>query len=144
MPARTTPPRPARSRSPVKARKAAGGGAAQLRRLRPLCLGLPGAVEHRSHGEPTWRVREGGPTFAMFDNHHHGAPEISVWLASPPEVQEALVAAAPARYRVPPYVGVRGWVAVVLDAGTDWRALAGLLRAAFERQAAPRRARRGR
>ena len=28
----------------------------------------------------------GGSTFAMFDNHHHGAAHVSVYLAAPPEV----------------------------------------------------------
>jgi len=125
------------TRRSVRERKAAGGGAGPLRRLRRLCLALPGAVEHLSHGEPTWRVRTGGPTFAMFDNHHHGAAHVSVYLASPVEVQQALVTTDPERYWVPPYVGHRGWVAIILDTDPDWTTVERLLRAAFERLAAP-------
>jgi predicted DNA-binding protein (MmcQ/YjbR family) len=77
----------------------------------------------------------------MFDNHHHGAAHVSVYLASPAEVQQALVAAEPERYWVPPYVGHRGWVAVVLDTGPDWERVGELVRAAFEFLALPRRAR---
>lgn len=128
----------------VRARKRVGGGARELGRLRALCLALPGAVEHLSHGEPTWRRGPGGLTFAMFDNHHHGGAHVSVYLAAPPEVQRALVAAEPDRYWVPPYVGHRGWVAVILDTGPDWERVGELVRAAFDFQGAPRRAPRRR
>ena len=54
--------------------------------------------------------------FATFDNHHHGAPHVGVWLAMPLGAQEALVYQDPKRFFVPPYVGPRGWVGVRLDA----------------------------
>jgi hypothetical protein len=53
-------------------------------------------------------------------------------------VQQGLVAAEPDRYWVPPYVGHRGWVAVILDARTDWTTLGQLVRAAFEAVSRPR------
>jgi len=61
--------------------------------------------------------------FAMFDNHHHGATHVGVWLAMPLGAQEALVYQDPKRFFVPPYVGPRGWVGVRLDnqAGRWWR-----------------------
>ncbi len=43
--------------------------------------------------------------FATFDNHHHGAPHVGVWLAMPLGAQEALVYQDPKRFFVPPYVG---------------------------------------
>jgi hypothetical protein len=42
-----------------------------------------------------------------------------------------LVYADPARYFVPPYVGVRGWVGVRLDTRPDWAAVAGHVRDAY-------------
>ena len=39
--------------------------------------------------------------FATFDNHHHGAPHVGVWLAMPLGAQEALVYQDPKRFFVP-------------------------------------------
>jgi hypothetical protein len=123
--------------APAGARRTPGGGGKELARLRRILLAIPGATERLSHGEPTWFTGEKGRVFAMFDNHHHGAPHISVYFATPPEVQQALVAAEPGRYWVPPYVGCRGWVAAILDDDPDWDALQKLADAAFRRAATP-------
>ena len=50
-------------------------------RLRAICLALPEATEKIAWGEPTFRVRD--KLFAQFDNHHHGADHVGVWLAMP-------------------------------------------------------------
>jgi hypothetical protein len=128
-------------RGSVRARKRAGGGRAELARLRKILLAIPGAIEKLSHGEPTWFTGDPGRVFAMFDNHHHGAAHISVYLPTPPELQRALVAAEPERYWVPPYVGHKGWVAIILDEKPDWAAVAVLAREAFARVATPARRR---
>jgi predicted DNA-binding protein (MmcQ/YjbR family) len=104
--------------------------AAALARLRALCLALPEANERVSHGEPTWFAGK-GKVFAMLDNHHHGSAHLSVWLPMPPGVQEELVAAEPARFFRPPYVGPAGWVGVVLDRKPDWALVTKLLRESF-------------
>ena len=62
--------------------------------------------------------------FATFDNHHHGAAHVGVWLAMPIGAQEALVYADPKRYFVPPYVGTRGWVGMRLDGRPSWKKVA--------------------
>jgi hypothetical protein len=103
----------------------------ELERLRKICLAIPGAVEKLSHGEPTWFAGEKGKVFAMFDNHHHGGEHISVYVPATHEVQEALVAEDPGRYWVPPYVGHKGWVAIVLDTGPDWKMVARLVQEGF-------------
>jgi len=102
-----------------------------LAKLRKICLAVPGAVEKESHGEPTWFTGAKGRVFAMFDNHHHDAPHVSVWLPTPRELQETLVASDPSKYFVPPYVGSKGWVGVVLDTNPDWKVVEGLIREAF-------------
>jgi hypothetical protein len=128
--------------STVDARKAGGGGGAELAKLRKIVLAIPGAIEKLSHGEPTWFTGEKGKVFAMFDNHHHGAAHISAYFAATLDAQELLIAEDPARYWRPPYVGHKGWIAVILDTGPDWKAVEQLAREAFAMIAAPKRPRR--
>lgn len=93
---------------------------AVLDRLRPICLGLPGAIEKLAWGEPTFRAGK-GKMFAQFDNNHHDSGHIAVWVPAGFEAQEALVEADADRYFVPPYQGVHGWVGIRLDdPGVDW------------------------
>lgn len=90
-----------------------------LAAVRRACRGLPEVVERPSHGAPAWFVR-GRKTFVMFADHHHGDPHTAIWAAAPPGVTAELVAAEPARFFVPPYVGHRGWLGLRLDlAGPD-------------------------
>jgi predicted DNA-binding protein (MmcQ/YjbR family) len=99
-------------------------------RLRSICLALPEAGERISHGEPTWFAGK-GKVFAMLDDHHHGAEHLAVWLPQPPGVQEELIEADAKRFFRPPYVGVRGWVGVVLDVAPDWSLVESLVRDAY-------------
>ncbi len=101
-----------------------------LERLRAICLALPDATEKMAWGEPTFRVRD--KLFAQFDNHHHGADHVAVWLAMPLGAQEGLVYAEPRRFFVPPYVGKRGWVGVRLDGRPDWQHIEDLVREAYK------------
>jgi hypothetical protein len=103
---------------------------ATIERLRRLCLSFPDANERVSHGEPTWFAGK-GKVFAMLDDHHHGAPHLSVWLPQPPGVQQDLLALDPKRFFRPAYVGAAGWVCVVLDARPDWKVVEKLVREAF-------------
>lgn len=93
-------------------------------------MALPEANERVSHGEPTWFAGK-GKVFAMLDDHHHGANHLAVWLPLPPGAQEQLVASEPTRFFRPPYVGVKGWVGVVLDRSPDWGLVGSLVRDAF-------------
>lgn len=111
-------------------RQIAARDAPLVERLRKICLGLPEAGERLSHGEPTWFAGK-GKVFAMLDNHHHGSPQLAVWLPQPPDAQETLIEADPERFFRPPYVGPRGWVGVVLDTKPDWKMVQQLVRDAF-------------
>lgn len=119
-----------------------------LERLRSICLAMPGAIEKLSHGEPTWFTGPKGKVFVMFDDHHHGAPHVSAYIATPAELRAELIDAEPDRYWIPPYVGVKGWVAVYLDGGPkhvapDWSVIGGLVHEGFVHASAPtRRAKR--
>ena len=100
-------------------------GLAIIKQLDAICLALPDAVEQPAWGEPTWRVR--GKIFAQFDDHHHGADHIAVWLPAPDGAQQALIEAEPERFFRPPYVGHKGWIAVILDTKPDWEMVASLV-----------------
>ena len=120
-----------------KTRSRTTTGRDPLARLRAICLALPDAHEKLSHGEPTWFAGK-GKVFAMLDDHHHGAPHLSVWLPAALGAQEGLIESDPKRYFRPPYVGHRGWVGVVLDTKPDWAVVAWLVEQAYRLVAAPR------
>lgn len=105
----------------------------QVKRLRRLCLSIPGTIEKLSHGEPTFFTPK--RVFAMFANNHHGDGHVAVWLPVSPGVQAALIEDAPETFFRPPYVGPAGWVGVELSKVDDgW--LGSLIREAFQLMAA--------
>jgi predicted DNA-binding protein (MmcQ/YjbR family) len=109
-----------------------------IRRLRDLCLALPGAFEKEAWGECTFRVT-GGSMFAMTDSHHGDRKHFAVWVKATPMVQEILVNADAKRFFIPAYVGSKGWVGVRLDYKVDWEELGEILKDAYELSAPKRR-----
>lgn len=109
-----------------------------LSKLRRLCLALPEAHEVEAWGEPTFRVKN--KLFAMYaaDGNHHGSGRSSVWIKATKENQALMIAAQPARFFKPPYVGPSGWVGVYLDRSPDWDEVSELLRDAWK-MTAPKR-----
>ncbi len=89
----------------------------QLGRVRAICMALPEATEKEAWGEATWRVRD--RMFAMFAANHHKDGRIALWCHAPLGTQELLVRSAPETFFVPPYVGVKGWIGIVLDQVSD-------------------------
>lgn len=85
----------------------------QLARVRRICAMLPATDERLSHGEPTFFVRN--KVFVMFADNHHGDGRVAVWLPVPPGFQPDMIAESPDVFFRPPYVGVRGWVGIVLE-----------------------------
>ncbi len=95
-----------------------------LERVRTLCLAFPEATEKIAWGAPTFRVKN--KQFAMFssaDNRHavnqQGGGRDALWVPAPEGAQAMLVESAPDRFFVPPYVGVKGWVGIAIDAIDD-------------------------
>ncbi|MBB4634826.1 MmcQ/YjbR family DNA-binding protein [Longimicrobium terrae] len=90
-----------------------------LDRVRAICLSLPEAFEQAAWGEPTFRVRK--KIFAMHASAgtHHGRGRDGLWCAAPVGVQQMLVRARPDAYFIPPYVGVKGWIGIHIDAVDD-------------------------
>ena len=110
----------------------------QLDRLRAICTAFPEVTERLSHGAPTWFVR-GRTTFVtLWTDGHHDVAFPHLWCAAPPGAQQELVAADPARFFRPPYVGGRGWLGVRLDGEVDWTEIAELCEDAY-RTGAPER-----
>jgi hypothetical protein len=101
----------------------------QIKRLRRVCLSIPGTMEKLSHGEPTFFTPK--RVFAMFANNHHDDGHVAAWLPASPGVQEALIEEAPEIYFRPPYVGGSGWVGVELSKVDDGQ-LGALVREAFQ------------
>ena len=101
----------------------------QVKRLRRLCLSIPGTMEKTSHGEPTFFTPK--RVFAMFANNHHDDGRVAVWLPAGPGVQEAMIEDAPGIFFRPPYVGPAGWIGVEM-AGIDDDWLGSLIREAFQ------------
>jgi len=100
------------------AQKRAGAESEEhLRRVRRICMALPGVSEKLSHGEPTFFVQK--KVFTMFANNHHKDGHIAVWIPAAQGVQPALIREDPRTYFKPPYVGVRGWVGIELDNISD-------------------------
>lgn len=85
-----------------------------LERARRSCLALPETVEQEAWGTPTFRVRK--KIFAMYASarNHHGDGRECLWCKAPLGVQELLVRSDERKFFVPPYVGVRGWIGIVL------------------------------
>src|ERR1700678_4770903 len=101
--------------------------------VRDACLWLPEAEEVVSHGSPNFRVR--GKTVATYVVNHHGDGRVALWLNAPAGAQEVHVEAEPEHFFIPPYVGPRGWLGVVLDRGIAWSRVAALVRGAYEKVA---------
>ena len=108
-----------------------------LTRLGKLALALPETSERRSHGAPTFFVREKRP-FVMVLTDHHGDGRFAIWCAAPQGLQSMLVEADPERFFVPPYVGHRGWLGMRLDRALDWNELAGIVEDAYAEIAPPK------
>lgn len=92
-------------------------GDEHLRLVRRICLALPQTTEKLSHGAPTFFA--GKKVYAMFVNNHHNDGHIAVWIPVAPGLQATLLKTEPAKFFMPPYVGVRGWVGVELGAISD-------------------------
>jgi len=117
------------TRTRSKSRPAGGkDDGTQVRRLRRLCLAMPGAIEKNSHGEPTFFTPK--RVFAMFANNHHADGHVAAWLPAADGVQHELTEEAPQIYFPPPYVGSSGWIGVELSKVDDEQ-LGALIREAF-------------
>jgi hypothetical protein len=102
-----------------------------LAKMREICLAFPEVTERVSHGSPTWFVRDKSVFVTFMENGHHQNQFPHFWCAAPPGAQAELIAANPARFFRPPYVGHRGWLGVRTDGDVDWLEVAELCQEAY-------------
>lgn len=108
-----------------------------LSRLTTLCLALPEARREDAGPHAAFRVRT--RTFAYYLNDHHGDGMVAVSLKTSMELQTVLIAADPARFYRPAYLGPRGWIALRLDTPSlEWAEVAALVTDSY-RLVAPKR-----
>ena len=102
----------------------------RLERVTRICRALPEAGFELAGKHASYQVRQ--KTFAYYLNDHHGDGIVSVCCKVLPGDNEALVAAQPAKFYLPAYIGPRGWVALRLDIPrVDWDEVAELIRGSY-------------
>jgi hypothetical protein len=99
-------------------------------KVREICLALPEVTERPSHGSPAFYVRDTKQFVMLWPDGHHKDSFPHLWCAAAPGAQATLIAADPARFFHPPYVGGRGWIGVRL-ADADWTEIAELCEDAY-------------
>jgi hypothetical protein len=106
------------------------------KRIRTICMDLPGVTEKPSHGAPAFfAVRQ---FLVLWIDGHHDHTFAHLWCAAPPGAQAELVTSEPDRFFRPPYVGGRGWLGVRLDGTIDWKEIELVCEEAF-RTVAPKK-----
>ena len=91
----------------------------QVDRIRRICAALPSAFEKMSHGTPCFFVEQNKGCFAMFAEHHRADGRLSLWVPVADGLQPLMIEESPGTYFHPPYVGVAGWVGILLDQIAD-------------------------
>jgi len=115
----------------------AKAGKQALEEIRKIAFALPEVTERISHGAPCFFVRD-KKTLCYFHDNHHGDGRLCIWAPAPVGVQAEIVAQEPERFFVPPYVGGRGWLGVMLNVDPDWDEVAGILEDSY-RMIAPKK-----
>jgi predicted DNA-binding protein (MmcQ/YjbR family) len=105
--------------------------AAALKKLRPLCMALPEAVETVTWDHPTWLA--GKRAFVVLEPYKG---EYAIAFKATVADQTALT--MDPRFYVTPYAGKYGWTSLRLTERVDWQEVRALVESAY-RLAAPKR-----
>ena len=109
----------------------------RLERVSKICSALPKSIREVLGKHASFTAV--GKTYAYYLNNHHGDGIIGIACKVLPGDNEALIAAQPAKFYMPAYVGPKGWVGLRLDiGGVDWNEVAELLTGSY-RLIAPKR-----
>ena len=110
---------------------------ARLSRLTKICLALPETTRRILGRHAGFYVRK--KTFAYFLDDHHGDGIVGLNCKVLPGDNTALIAADPARFYMPAYIGSKGWIGLRLDQGKiDWEEIEELVTHSY-RLVAPKR-----
>jgi predicted DNA-binding protein (MmcQ/YjbR family) len=90
-----------------------------LKPFRQMCLQLPESREDRQFGYPVWQA--GKKTFAIC---RADGQRFTLWFWVGVDQQGLLT--ADSRYRIPPYMGHNGWIALDVSTDCDWKEIAAL------------------
>lgn len=106
-----------------------------LKRLREICLALPGADEKVSHGRPAFFTKK---IFAMYGavlkgDHKEGRFDQS--LVFMPDSDELAALQQDDRFFTPAYWGPYGWIGLDLAGTVDWSEAAELVEESFRNTA---------
>jgi predicted DNA-binding protein (MmcQ/YjbR family) len=102
-----------------------------LRHIRDICLALPESSEVEAWGHPTFRAGK-----KMFAACGGGDGPMSLGLKVGFDRQKKLL--EDPRFFPTPYAAHQGWVSLRIDAKTDWREVAELVREAYRQVALKR------
>ena len=91
-----------------------------LEAFRKMCLRLPESREQRQFGHPVWQA--GKKSFALA-RHDGERLTLSFWVG----VDSQGLLTADSRYRIPPYMGHNGWIALDVGADCDWEEIEALM-----------------
>ncbi len=102
-----------------------------LKICRAICGAFPEVREMRQFGCPVWQA--GKKTFARA-RHDNGKLTLCFWVG----IETQGLMCADARFYVPPYLGVRGWIAIDVTRRADAREIEALALASYRHFALPR------
>ena len=109
----------------------------RMERVIRICRAFPKSVCEIMGRHASFTVT--GKTYAYYLNDHHGDGIVGIACKVLPGDNEALIAAQPAKFYMPAYVGPRGWVGLRLDVpGVDWKEVEELIKGSY-RLIAPKR-----
>lgn len=110
-----------------------------LKRVREICLALPGAQEKTSHGHPNFFTKKVFAVYGGVVKGDHYADDHAQAMLFLPDAQERAALVADERFFVPAYYGPAGWLGINLKIGTpDWGEVTELADTSF-RNTAPKR-----
>ncbi len=99
---------------------------AVLRRLRKICLALPGATETRTFGHPTFQIAR--KTFAVLEEYKG---ELGICSKVGKLLQDVFL--KDVRFFRTPYIGKHGWVTLrVHAAALDWKEVRELSKGSYQ------------
>jgi predicted DNA-binding protein (MmcQ/YjbR family) len=85
-----------------------------LKLMREICLALPQTREGAQFGHPVWQAGARSFASARYDGERLA---VCFWVGAE---RQSLLTQDP-RYRIAPYIGHNGWIALDVSEDCDWR-----------------------